>query len=228
MPVVAGLDGCRGGWMMVRLDTSNRQISVDFTPTWQALDFSGLALAAVDMPIGLADTGPRACDLAARALLPRGRKSSVFAPPRRYMLACRSWESAHLEGRRREGVGLSKQSWNLIAKIDEIDRHIEPRDQERLREVHPELVFHNLNGWRALPPKKTSEGAGRRRAILARHGIDFGSDEPSVPRRLAGADDLLDAAACALAAEYVLSGRGCRLPPEPTRNRRGLRMEIWY
>jgi predicted RNase H-like nuclease len=228
MPVVAGLDGCRGGWMMVRLDTSNRQISVDFAPTWQALDFSGLALAAVDMPIGLTDTGPRACDLAARALLPRGRKSSVFAPPRRYMLACRSWESAHLKGRRREGVGLSKQSWNLIAKIAEIDRHIEPRDQERLREVHPELVFHNLNGWQALPPKKISEGACRRRAILARHGIDFGLDEPAVPRRLAGADDLLDAAACALAAEHVLSGRGCCLPPEPTRDRRGLRMEIWY
>jgi predicted RNase H-like nuclease len=228
MPVVAGLDGCRGGWLMVRLDTWSRQNSVEFAPTWQALDFSGLALAAVDMPIGLTDTGPRACDLAARALLPRGRKSSVFAPPRRYMLACRSWESAQAEGRRREGVGLSKQSWNLIAKIAEIDRHIQPSDQERLREVHPELVFHYLSGWQALAPKKTPEGARRRRAILARHGIDFASGEPAVPRRLAGADDLMDAAACALAAERILGGRGCCLPPEPTRDRRGLRMEIRY
>ncbi len=228
MPVVAGLDGCRGGWMMVRLDTSKRQISVDFAPTWQALDFSGLALAAVDMPIGLTDTGPRACDLAARALLPRGRKSSVFAPPRRYMLACRSWESAQAQCRRREGVGLSKQSWNLMSKITEIDRQIEPRDQERLREAHPELVFHNLNGWQALPPKKTPKGARRRRAILARYGIALTSYEPAVPRRLAGADDLLDAAACALAAERVLNGCGCCLPPVPTRDRRGLRMEIWY
>jgi predicted RNase H-like nuclease len=228
MPVVAGLDGCRGGWLMVRLDTWSRQISVDFAPTWQALDFSGLALAAVDMPIGLTDTGPRACDLAARALLPRGRRSSVFAPPRRYMLACRSWESAQAEGRRREGVGLSKQSWNLIAKIAEIDRHIGPGDQERLREAHPELIFHNLNGWQELASKKTPEGAGRRRAILAHHGIDFASDEPKTPRSLAGADDLMDAAACALAAERILGGGGCRLPPDPPRDRRGLRMEIQY
>ena len=121
-----------------------------------------------------------------------------------------------------------KTAVDCLKTLAQYNRHIEPRDQERLREVHPELVFHNLNGWQALPPKKTSEGACRRRAILARHGINFGSDEPSVPRRLAGADDLLDAAACALAAEHVLSGRGCRLPPEPTRDRRGLRMEIWY
>jgi predicted RNase H-like nuclease len=228
MPVVAGLDGCRGGWMTVRLDTSNRQISVDLATSWCNLDFTGLALAAVDMPIGLAEAGPRACDLTARALLPPGRKSSVFAPPRRYMLACRRWQEAHAEGRRREGVGLSKQSWNICPKIAEIDRHIGPGDQERLCEAHPELIFHNLNGWQALPPKKTPEGARRRREILARHGIDFASDEPKLPRRLAGPDDLLDAAACALAAERILGGRGCRLPPDPPRDRRGLRMEIWY
>ncbi len=228
MPAVAGLDGCRGGWMMVRLDTSNQRISVDLASSWRDLDFSGLALAVVDMPIGLAERGQRACDLAARALLPRGRKSSVFAAPRRYMLACRSWESAHAEGRRREGVGVSKQSWNLMARIAEIDRHIGPRDQERLREAHPELIFHHLNGWQALASKKTREGARQRRAILARHGIALASDEPRFPRSAAGPDDLFDAAACALAAERGLGGRACCLPPEPARDRRGLRMEIWY
>ncbi len=228
MAVVAGLDGCRGGWLMVRLDTSERRISAVLAPSWPALALSGLDLAAVDMPIGLADLGPRACDLAARALLPRGRKASVFAPPRRYMLACASWRSAQAEGQRREGVGLSKQSWNLVAKIAEIDRHIRPRDQVRLREAHPELVFHNLNGWQALPPKKSPEGARRRQAILARHGLVLAPETLPFPRRLAGLDDLLDAAACALAAERALAGRGCRLPPDPARDRRGLRMEIWY
>jgi predicted RNase H-like nuclease len=180
------------------------------------------------MPIGLADRGPRACDLAARTLLPPGRKSSVFAPPRRYMLACRSWQEAHAEGRRREGVGLSKQSWNICPKIAEIDRHIGPGDQEFLREAHPELIFHNLNAWQALPPKKTPVGARRRLAILARHGIVLPPGEPAVPRRLAGLDDLLDAAACALAAERILNGDGCRLPPDPANDSRRLRMEIWY
>jgi predicted RNase H-like nuclease len=228
MPVVAGLDGCRGGWLMVRLDTSNRRIGVVLSPSWPALELSGLDLAAVDMPIGLAERGPRACDLAARALLPKGRKPSVFPTPRRYMLACRSCGEAQAEGRRREGVGLSKQSWHLIAKIAEIDRHIGPSDQVRLREAHPELVFHNLNGWRALPPKKTPDGARQRREILARHGVVFAPDALPFPRRLAGPDDLFDAAACALAAERALTGRGCRLPPNPSRDRRGLAMEIWY
>ena len=228
MPVVAGLDGCRGGWLMVRLDTADRRVSVVLASSWPVLDFSGLALAAVDMPIGLADHGPRACDLAARALLPTGRKASVFAPPRRYMLACGSWRRAQAEGRRREGVGLSKQSWNLIAKIAEIDRHIQPRDQVRLREAHPELIFHNLNDWQALPPKKTPEGARTRQALLARHGLALAPDALPCPRRLAGRDDLFDAAACALAAERALAGRARRLPPDPARDRRGLVMEIWY
>jgi predicted RNase H-like nuclease len=185
-------------------------IGVDLAGSWRELDMSGPALTAVDMPIGLADRGPRACDLAARALLPKGRKASVFAPPRRYMLACRSWQDAQAEGRRREGVGLSKQSWHLMAKIAEIDRHIGPNDQERLREAHPEL------------------GGRRRREILARHGIVPPPGEPAVPRRLAGPDDLLDATACALAAERILNGDSCRLPPDPATDIRGLRMEIWY
>ena len=110
MALVAGVDGCRGGWLKVALETATRRISVALAPSWQALDLAACALAAVDMPIGLAEAGPRACDLAARALLPTGRKASVFPPPRRYMLACRSWREAQDEGRRREGVGLSKQS----------------------------------------------------------------------------------------------------------------------
>ena len=232
MALVAGLDGCRGGWLVVRLDTARRRTRVALVASWRALqrsgELSGLARAAVDMPIGLADAGPRACDLAARALLPRGRKSSVFAPPRRYMLACRSWQEAQAEGRRREGAGLSKQSWNIRPKIAEIDRHIGPGDQEWLREAHPELIFHNLNGWQPLAPKKSPEGARQRRAILARHGLAFAVGEPGLPRRLAGPDDLLDAAACALAAERILAGRGLCLPPEPARDGRGLRMEIWY
>ena len=228
MALVAGLDGCRGGWLMITLETASRQVDMSLASAWAELDLARFARIAVDMPIGLADGGPRACDLAARALLPRGRKSSVFAPPRRYMLACGSWQQAQAEGRRRDGVGLSKQSWNLCTKIAEIDRQIRPKDQDRLLEAHPELIFHNLNDWRPLAPKKTPEGTRQRRDILARNGIALPPDEAAPPRRLAAPDDLLDAAACALAAERVLAGRACRLPADPERDSRGLRTEIWY
>ena len=228
MALVAGVDGCRGGWLMVRLDTATRQGEAVLASAWETLKLSGLDLVAVDMPIGLADRGPRACDLAARQLLPAPRKSSVFAPPRRYMLACPDWRTAQQAGRNREGVGLSKQSWNLVPKIAEIDRHVAPADQTWLREVHPELVFHSLNAWHALAPKKTAAGAAERRRLLDRQAVALSWEALGVPRSRAAPDDLLDAAACALAAERILAGRGHCLPPEPDRDRRGLKMEIWY
>ena len=76
--------------------------------------------------------------------------------------------------------------------------------------------------------RASPEGARQRREILAGHGLALDTGILEVPRRLAGPDDLLDAAACALAAERMLAGQGCRLPDEPAEDSRGLRMEIWY
>lgn len=226
--VVAGLDGCRAGWLMVRLDTSDRSVTIEVASAWRDLSFDRVAIAAVDMPIGLADRGRRACDLAARALLPAGRKSSVFAAPRRYMLECPDWRSAQTLGRRLEDVGLSKQSWNLLPKIAEIDRAIVPADQVRLREAHPELIFHHWNAWRPLPSKKLREGLRLRHSLLARAGLSAPDVATLFPRRVAGPDDLLDGAACALIAERISTGRARRLPQDPPCDKRGLRMEIWY
>ena len=51
----------------------------------------------------------------------------------------------------------------------------------------------------------------------------------ALPRSRAQPDDLLDAAACALAARDIQAGRATRLPgPTPPRDARGLRMEIWF
>ena len=191
-------------------------------------------MLAVDMPIGLADSGPRACDIAARRHLPRGRKSSVFPPPRRAMLACANWAEANALGRAREGKGLSHQAWNLTPRIRELDQALTPADQARVREVHPELVFQRLNGTAAqpdtLPSKKTPAGQAARLALLARAGVrELPALIETLPRSQAKPDDLLDAAACALAARDILAGRATCLPgPAPPRDARGLRMEIWF
>ena len=228
MTWVAGLDGCRGGWVVARLETRGRTLRIELAETWAHFDPAGIALAAVDMPIGLAESGPRPCDLAARALLPRGRKSSVFPSPRRYMLDCPDWPAAHALGRRREGKGLSKETWNITGKIAEIDRAIRPADQDRLFEVHPELLFHHLNAWRPLPGKTRPGGREARREILARCGLTLPERLPAAFRGAARLDDLLDAAACALVAERILKGTARRLPDNPPLDSRGLRMEIWY
>jgi len=49
-----------------------------------------------------------------------------------------------------------------------------------------------------------------------------------VPERPAGAapDDVLDACALAWSARRVVDGTACRIPDMPTRDRRGLHMEL--
>lgn len=241
MTRVLGVDGCRAGWLALALELESGALEAVIAERWQALPqaaqtgasaapWPGAALVAVDMPIGLAEAGPRACDRAARALLPPGRKASVFAPPRRPMLACADWTAAQALGRAREGCGLSRQAWNIAPKIRELDEALAPVDQDRVREVHPELVFHRLNGWRPLLPKRSAEGQRQRLVLLQQAGLV--GLEPWLdhfPRRLAARDDVIDAAACALAAKRILQGQGKRLPfGEAPRDARGLRMEIWY
>lgn len=225
---VAGVDGCPAGWFALLLVPGGPAEGA-VAATWDDLPLERAPAVAVDMPIGLTDRGPRDCDPAARRLLPRGRKSSVFPAPRRYMLACADWAEAHARGRAREGCGLSREAWNLVPRIRELDRALGPDDQARVREVHPELVFHRLNDWAPLAGKKTPAGRAARLRLLAREGLDgLEALIARFPRREVRPDDVLDAAACALAARAMLAGRAARLPDDPPRDARGLRMEIWY
>lgn len=226
---VAGIDGCRGGWLALVLGPEGDVRDIAVAPGWRDLDLDDCTILAVDMPIGLSDSGPRACDIAARRHLPRGRKSSVFAPPRRAMLKCGTWAEANALGRAGDGAGISHQAWNLIAKIRELDSAIDPASQERIREVHPELVFQRLAGSTPLPSKKAPAGRAARLALLEAAGIaGLPGRIAALPRKLAQPDDLLDAAACALAARAIAMGTATCLPENPPRDARGLKMEIWY
>lgn len=236
MAFVAGIDGCRAGWLAVLLDPDGGGSECAIARRWRELPLAGARMAAVDMPIGLSEAGPRACDVEARRLLPRGRISSVFAPPRRAMLDCRSWAEANALGKAREGRGLSRQAWNITARIRELDRALGPADQDRVREAHPELVFHRLNAFatevdsrRPVPPKRSAAGRAARLVLLGSAGVrGLEALIARLPRAQARPDDLLDAAACALAARDMLRGVATRLPADPPRDARGLRMEIWF
>jgi len=238
---VAGVDGCWAGWLAVRFDPASGAVSSAIHPNWPALmqALGAVARICVDMPIGLAERGGRPCDRAARALLPRGRKSSVFAPPRRYMLGL-SYDAVRAQARARGDAGLSIQAFNIMPKIAELDAALAPGnqcggdqgggDQERVLETHPELAFHRLNGGCALPRKADPAGRDARRALLIESGLeDIDRLLTAHPRQHAKADDVLDAGVCALVAAQSLRGRAQRVPEtDPDRDARGLRMEIWY
>ena len=228
---VLGVDGCRGGWICARLEVETLAVETAYAEDFRAvLDGPARDAAAilVDMPIGLADAGARACESAARARL-AARRSSVFSAPRRPMLAFATYAEANAWGKA-NGAGLSKQAFNIMAKIAEIDRLVTPADQARIGEGHPELAFMRLGGAPCAYPKRTRQGLAERRALLARAGLAVDDALVAEARRVSSGrakeDDVLDALALSLAAAARLDGRALRLSDE-ARDARGLVMEIW-
>jgi predicted RNase H-like nuclease len=180
-----------------------------------------LAAIAVDMPIGLPDRGPRACDIAARQRL-GARRSSVFPTPVRAALDAPTYAEALARSRAASGRGLSRQAFNLLAKMAELDAIIRPELQDQVVEAHPEMAFARLAGRPAAHPKRTAEGRAERLAVLDRAGL---GDLSAVRLPGAAPDDVLDAVALTLTAARVRDGVAERLG-DGTRDARGLCMEV--
>jgi predicted RNase H-like nuclease len=145
-----GVDGARGGWVAVEVVGS---LSSARVLGWHHLPAitDVLALAAdvvgVDMPIGLPDRGRRAADLAAKSLLGRAHPRVFLTPPRGVLDATSYDEAARVHRVLTDGLGLSVQTWNIVARIREVDA---VADDPRLVEVHPALSFAVLGGIDAL------------------------------------------------------------------------------
>jgi predicted RNase H-like nuclease len=235
MAWVAGVDGCRGGWVVVLVGTKSRdgkpsqvRLCADFTEVL-ALDPKP-AVIAIDIPIGLLDApraGGRVCDQAARRLLGR-RGSSVFSPPIRKFLTATSYK---------EVQGVSKQAYNILPKIREVDRLMTPALQAIVYEAHPELAFLSLrNGEPMRFNKKTVEGRRERLRTLEQVpsgpfpglSLSFVQVLQAFTRRQVAPDDLLDACALAWTALRIAAKKAKRVRADTLVDRKGLRMEIWY
>lgn len=206
--LVAGVDGRRGGWVVATVDVPHgvdespaRLVSLEYRETLASLLDEEARVIAIDMPIGLSDDGSRACDVAARRIL-RPHGSRVFpAPPRAALPYITDYEAACAASRAVSGKALSRQSWNLLAAISEVD---DLADDECLVECHPELAFALMNGHPVDERKKTPEGRARRLDLLRRWLPDL--DDPAY------GDDGLDAIACAWSAARIASGAADTLP----------------
>ncbi len=232
---VAGLDGCRAGWVLVRLPAAvpggaavaadGVDVSVVETLDTVLADLASgrLAAAAIDVPIGLAARLPRACDVAARSAL-GPRRNSVFPAPVRAVLAATTYEEACRTSRAVCGKAVSKQLFNIVGKIREVDRLQSPELQGRLFEMHPELSFTLLAGAPMRFHKATAEGRAERLAALRAAFPEIDPNAPSWSPRGARPDDVLDALVGAWSARRHLAGTHVRLGGEL--DERGLRMEI--
>lgn len=223
---IVGLDGCRGGWVAVERTGRGRyqaEVVTDLQPLIKRLRNNDLAALAIDMPIGLLDTQPRDCDVAARKVL-GARRSSVFPAPVRDTLEATDYPDACRRSRSSSGKALSKQAYNLLPKLIEVDQLVKPTDQDRLVEAHPECAFARLLGGPLDDPKRTTAGAEQRRTLLREWDPVLGDlidSDHGLPKI-----DLLDAAVLVVTAAHVVAGTEHRLGQQ--RDRRGLLAQVVY
>ena len=219
---VAGVDGCRVGWVVAVTDGRTFDVVVmsEFAAVVELLN-DGVEAIAVDMPIGLPEAGPRRCDIDARKLL-GARRSTVFPTPPRALLHERDYPTALRTKRALDGKGLSKQAFFLLPKMAEVDACLGPHLQDRIVEAHPELAFQAL-ARRELPSKHTHEGLAQRERLVS--GLTGGRTLPD----LAGTrpDDVLDAIVLTATAKRLAIGTAEHLG-DGRRDGRGLLMEIVF
>ena len=225
---VAGVDGCRAGWVCFKIELSSLATSVETFDLAGVLKNrpSGLSYLAIDIPIGLLSSA-RGCDLAARKLLGSPRASSVFSAPCREALSACNHAESNAINRHRTGRGLSQQAWGICRKIKEVDDAIAPQTQQWTFEVHPEVSFWALNHFHPMRHNKKNEsGRAERRALLMPIFPKIDSHLLNRPSGI-GADDLLDAAVAAWTALRRYKGEAERVCPVET-DERGLDVTIWY
>lgn len=235
---VAGVDGCKAGWVAA-VSTGSQPPVLHVLQRFTQL-FEGPRAAdivAVDMPIGLPDRvagSGRGPEQLVRPLL-GARQSSVFSIPARpavhaedYARACDLALATSDPPRK-----VSKQGFHLFPKIREIDALLRAPagPAGRVFEVHPELAFRTMRGTPLTHPKKirgviNPAGMAERRALLIAAGLPADIVEARPPRG-AGADDALDALAALVVARHIAAGRGRPFPDPPGRDSHGLPIAIW-
>ncbi|MFC7042416.1 DUF429 domain-containing protein [Halonotius sp. GCM10025705] len=233
---VVGVDGCAGGWIAVWTTDGGETLHSGRYWSIEAVvdDHAAADTFLIDMPIGLPDSEPRACDSVARQRL-GARSSSVFPVPCRAVVDyvqregdAAEYDHANTLQRERLGSGLSKQAWNITPKIAAVDTVLrEAHPTPDIRESHPECCFAALNDWYPIAqPKSTASGRAARFGVLDseldgwRDCYETALDEHY--RKHLARDDIIDALVLVAAGQHALTS----LPPEPPTDEAGLPMEI--
>jgi len=222
---IAGIDGCKKGWSVaVQIQ---EELTIEYHTSIAAMyaKHPNLEIMAIDMIIGLpkySRKGGRSVEKEARKLLsPRG--SVVFSAPCRAAVYAKNYEEALKTTRALspDGVGLSKQSYNITPKIRELDQFLRgnPSLKTIIFETHPELGFWEMNGRNPLSSKHKAHGIEQRKQLLLAQGLRL--DE-------AQSIDDLDALACLWTAARQHHKQAHNFFPAPPLDEFGLPMQITW
>ena len=252
MTALAGVDGCKAGWVAVWRVNNEADLQTAVFANFSTLvaTLPATTLFAVDMPIGLPDFtchGGRGPEQAVRPLL-KQRQSSVFSVPSRSAVyaecAAPGSQAEIIAAHKRASIialqtsdpprKISIQAFMLFPKIREIDTELRTHPQlvSRVFESHPEYAFTVLNGGEPMTlPKKirgavNEPGMEGRRALLAGHKMPKTFLDQTPPKG-AASDDFLDACAMLLIAGRIADGSAVPNPSPLIRDSYGLPVAIW-
>lgn len=233
---IAGVDGCRSVWIMIKHHLNEYTFGVYETLSTLITAHQQLERILIDMPIGLASkTHPRTLDRLLRNTL-ESRKSTVFNVPCRAAVYATSIAEAKQINKAIEGKSLSIQSLSLCPKIIQIDTYLQqfPKSAIQLIESHPELCFKFLNNnWKTVQSKKsTQEGYRERLGILKKYepkAEQICKDILKVTlRKDVKKDDIVDALCLCIVNQLGGENQLSFLQDENDRDEKRIRMRIAY
>lgn len=227
---LVGADGCPDGWLcIVECDDALHAFVADDIGELIAR-VGPRAIVAIDIPIGLTDQGPRACDQLARKFLGQPRGTSVFPAPVRSTLTARDHREASDLHERSDGRRLSAQAFGILGKIREVafELDAQPELQWMLHEVHPEVSFAFWNVAKPMSHgKKTPEGRTEREQLIDARWPEARSRlQTGLHGKCYSHDDLNDAFAALWSAERINEGTAVSFPDPPVLDRTGIPMVI--
>lgn len=229
--MIVGIDGCPNAWIAFTQADDGAIASEHFTDLEAFLDRHRPSVVAIDIPIGLTDSGARQCDILARNLL-GPRKTSVFPAPIRPALAGRDRQSAHDISMAIHGKGVAAQSFGIYLKVREVDELLvsHPALRSILFEIHPELCFFEWNGEKPMTnPKRFGPGFMERLTLVESHfgpGA-FDSVRSAHPRSKVADDDILDAFSALWTAQRIAAGSAIPCPNPPALDSERIPLVMW-
>ena len=230
MKKIAGIDGSKGGWVCVSGYENNfKELKFEKLKEFNDIKSKDFDLVLVDIPIGLdinLKKGGRIVDKLARKEL-LANKSSIFNAPSRLVLEATNYEEAN-KINKNKGMGLSKQSWNLVKKIKEVDDFIRNSNKTIIFESHPEIIFQVMKRDKVSTKKKNDEGIIERRNLLEKNGFNkvFLERNLSAKDSFYKKDDFIDACSLFWSANRAIAKTEVKIPNDIVLDSEGIIMQI--
>ena len=224
-----GIDGCKNGWVSVGNNCNDFKKSVTmFKKKFSDIinDYPSNTVFLVDMPLMLSKKKKiRSCDIEAKIFLKK-RKSTIFFAPSLQALKAENYEQANKINKKVTTYGLSKQSWNLFEKINEIQPYAYDKT---VFEGHPECSFAMYNRAPIEHSKTSVKGIFLRIEILNTIGFDLINLSKKLSDEInAKPDDLIDAAILCWSAKRIINGEASHIPRKINKNVEHKKMLIYY